>query len=144
VNAVANGTTLYGSYDYSSLSASPQSQADLGGWPTLAAGTPCTDSDHDGIPDTWEIAHGLNPDDASDAQKTAPNGYTYLENYLNGIDPNVTASTNSNTSLWAGLFSLGDNVGGADRRAFLRVRKGNHIYRVRQSSGSDLRVMRQR
>jgi len=29
------------------------------------------------------MAHGLNPDDASDAQKTAPNGYTYLENYLN-------------------------------------------------------------
>jgi len=53
VNAVANGTTLYGSYDYSSLSASPQSQANLGGWPTMAAGTPCTDSDHDGIPDTW-------------------------------------------------------------------------------------------
>jgi len=47
------------------------------------------------------MAHGLNPDDASDAQKTAPNGYTYLENYLNGTDPNVTASTNSITSLWA-------------------------------------------
>src|SRR5260221_12130847 len=62
VNAVANGTTLYGSYDYSSLSASPQSQADLGGWPTLAAGTPCTGSDHHGIPDTWEIARCLDPD----------------------------------------------------------------------------------
>jgi hypothetical protein len=46
-------------------------------------------------------AHGLNPKDASDAQKTAPNGYTYLENYLNGTDPNVTASANSTVSIWA-------------------------------------------
>jgi pectate lyase len=144
VNAVANGTPLYGSYDYSSLSASPQSQADLGGWPTLAAGTPCTDSDHDGIPDAWEIAHGLNPNDASDAQKTAPNGYTYLENYLNGTDPNVRASANSTTSLWATLLSSGDNMGDSNSGAFLSVRKGNHIYRVRQSSRSDLRAMRQR
>jgi hypothetical protein len=98
-NAVANGTTLYGSYTYTSLTTSPHSQADLGAFPTLAVGTPCTDSDHDGIPDAWETAHGLNPNDASDAQKKAPNGYTYLENYLNGTDPNVIASATSATGL---------------------------------------------
>jgi pectate lyase len=84
VNAVANGSTLYGSYTYTSVTTSPLSQADLGGFPTLAMGAACTDSDHDGIPDAWESAHGLDPNDPSDAQKTAPNGYTYLENYLNG------------------------------------------------------------
>ena len=57
--------------------------------PTLAAGTACVDSDHDGIPDVWELAHGLDPHNASDARKTAPNGYTYLENYLNATDPNL-------------------------------------------------------
>src|SRR5258708_12998043 len=41
VKAVANGTNLYGSYDYSSLHASPQSQPALGGWPTLLPATPC-------------------------------------------------------------------------------------------------------
>ena len=46
-------------------------------------------------------AHGLNPNDASDARKTAPNGYTYLENYLNGTNPNLVASVNSTTQLWA-------------------------------------------
>ena len=52
--------------------------------PAIEAGTACQDSDHDGIPDAWEIAHGLNPQDASDAKKLNPDGYTNLEHYLNG------------------------------------------------------------
>ncbi len=45
------------------------SQTDAGGFPTLKNATPPQDSDHDGIPDTWEIAHHLNPNDPTDAQK---------------------------------------------------------------------------
>ena len=103
-NAVVNGTTLYGSYGYTSLTDAPQSQADLGGFPTLAAGTPCTDSDHDGIPDAWAINHGFSAT-ANIGATTAPNGYTYLENYLNGTDPSVTASITPTSipSLWASL-----------------------------------------
>jgi hypothetical protein len=55
------------------------------GYPTLAAGTPPADSDHDGMPDTWETAHGLNPTNASDGPQVSPNGYTHLENYLNEL-----------------------------------------------------------
>jgi hypothetical protein len=65
-----------------------QSQTGLanGGYGTLAGGTPPVDSDGDGIPDTWETAHGLNPNDASDAIETDPcTGYTYLEEYLNQL-----------------------------------------------------------
>jgi len=58
---------------------------DVGGWPTYANGTPPTDSDHDGMPDDWEIAHGLNPNNAADRNNIAPNGYTWLENYLNEL-----------------------------------------------------------
>jgi hypothetical protein len=62
--------------------------SDVGGWPSLAAGTACTDSDHDGMPDAWETAHGLNPNDPSDGSRVDPqSGYTYLEDYLNGINP---------------------------------------------------------
>jgi pectate lyase len=57
----------------------------VGGWPSLAAGIAPIDSDHDGIPDAWEIAHGLDPNDPSDAARLAPNGYTWLENYLNEL-----------------------------------------------------------
>ena len=38
-----------------------------------------TDSDLDGIPDGWEVLHGLNPHDPNDAFAVAPGGLTYLQ-----------------------------------------------------------------
>ncbi len=52
--------------------------------PAIAAGTACTESMHDGIPDQWKASKGLNTSDATLFKTTAPNGYTWLENYLNG------------------------------------------------------------
>jgi hypothetical protein len=43
------------------------------------------DTDKDGIPDAWEKAHGLNPNDPTDAAKLDPSGYTNLEVYLNSL-----------------------------------------------------------
>jgi hypothetical protein len=58
----------------------------VGGYPDYK-GTPYKDSDNDGIPDAWEIAHGLNPHDASDSPKLAKNGggYSNIEVYLNTL-----------------------------------------------------------
>ena len=58
----------------------------VGGYPEYK-GTPYKDSDNDGIPDSWEIAHGLNPHDPSDAAKPAKNGggYSNIEVYLNTV-----------------------------------------------------------
>ncbi len=57
---------------------------EVGGWPVLASGTPPVDSDHDGMPDEWEIARGLNPNDSSDnAAVWDEDGYTNVEEYLN-------------------------------------------------------------
>lgn len=59
----------------------------VGGYPTYQ-GQAYVDSDHDGLPDTWETAHGLNPHDASDATKDAnDDGYTNIEDFINGLDP---------------------------------------------------------
>lgn len=57
------------------------------GWPTMAPGTACTDSDNDGMPNTWETANGLNPTNKADANTTAANGsgYTNLDMYLAGM-----------------------------------------------------------
>lgn len=44
----------------------------------------CTESMHDGIPDQWKANHGLSTNDPHLHNATAPNGYTYLENYING------------------------------------------------------------
>ena len=56
-----------------------------GPWPTLTGGTPPVDTDGDGMPDSWELAHGLNPKDPSDGSRIASNGYTNVENYLNEL-----------------------------------------------------------
>ncbi len=60
--------------------------SDISGWPKLDKGTPPVDSDHDGMPDTWERSHGLNPNDPSDRNGDQDHdGYTNLEEYINGI-----------------------------------------------------------
>ena len=65
----------------------PRSENDVGGFPPIDPGTPCVDSDHDGLPDAWERAHGLNPKNPSDANKVNADGYTNLEHFLNGNYP---------------------------------------------------------
>lgn len=62
------------------------SQAQVGGWPMLTGGPAPRDSDGDGMPDVWEKAHGLDPRNAADgAADRDGDGYTNLEDYLNGL-----------------------------------------------------------
>lgn len=62
------------------------SQADVGGWPELAAGTPWIDADGDGMPDDWERARGLDPEDATDGPADPDgDGYTNLEDWLHSL-----------------------------------------------------------
>ncbi|MDO5446402.1 MAG: thrombospondin type 3 repeat-containing protein [Prevotellaceae bacterium] len=57
----------------------------MGGYPEYK-GKPYKDSDMDGMPDKWEKANGLNPNDPSDAnQDCTGDGYTNIEKYINGI-----------------------------------------------------------
>ena len=60
--------------------------SDVGGWPEYKSEAPLPDSDGDGMPDEWEKAHGLNPNDTSDGNgyNLSPS-YTNLEMYLNGL-----------------------------------------------------------
>jgi len=58
----------------------------VGGYPEYK-GKSYKDSDNDGMPDAWEKANGLNPNDPSDANKDCTgDGYTNIEKYINGID----------------------------------------------------------
>ena len=58
---------------------------EVGGWPTLESTTPPTDTDNDGMPDDWEIERGLNPDVNDSAGDDDGDGYTNIEEYINGI-----------------------------------------------------------
>jgi hypothetical protein len=58
--------------------------AQVGGYPEYK-GTPYVDTDHDGIPDTWESKNKLNPKDATDAVRISKSGYANIEVYLNSL-----------------------------------------------------------
>jgi hypothetical protein len=52
--------------------------------PAIPRGAACRESQHDGIPDQWKVLKGLRTTEPDLYKETAPNGYTWLENYLNG------------------------------------------------------------
>lgn len=62
--------------------------SDWSAWPSLESLTPQQDSDGDGMPDEWEIKYGLDPNDASDANRynlDSRRYYTNIEVYCNSI-----------------------------------------------------------
>jgi hypothetical protein len=93
VNDVLNGT---GRIINDTNAATPPAG---GWWPTLNSTIAPTDTDHDGMPDEWELAVCLNPNDANDRNGDRDgDGYTNLEEYLNWLvsgEP-MPANTNSN------------------------------------------------
>ena len=64
--------------------------ANWSAWPTLNSTDAPVDTDGDGMPDSWETANGLNPNDAKDGSSVGEDGYTNLENYLNSIVAEIT------------------------------------------------------
>lgn len=61
---------------------------DVGGYPSIPATTDTTaDADGDGMPDSWETSHGLNPNSAADANGDRDgDGYTNIEEYLFSLE----------------------------------------------------------
>ncbi|PTT03983.1 pectate lyase [Flavobacterium sp. HMWF030] len=88
--------TLNGTFTYkgskSGLGGMIDNEQDAGGWPNFATETlPADfDTDHDGLPNWWEKAFGLNENskagDFSDANQDADkDGFTQLDNYLDWL-----------------------------------------------------------
>ena len=63
------------------------SQNDVGGLGSIARGVVTIDTDKDGMPDSWELDHGLEPTNADDRNGTDLDlaGYTNLELYLDSL-----------------------------------------------------------
>jgi len=63
---------------------------EVGGYPrySFSPEDVSPDTDHDGMPDTWETEHRLDPAKPGDGSiDTDGDGYTNVEEYLNGTDP---------------------------------------------------------
>lgn len=46
---------------------------------------PPADEDNDGMADSWEMSHGLNPEDGDDHTTVMESGYTAIEEYINEL-----------------------------------------------------------
>ena len=68
-------------------------------WPTLTTTTAPVDTDQDGMPDTWEIANGLNINDAADRNTLNAEGYTMLEVYMNSLVQSIMDGGNAGGTL---------------------------------------------
>jgi hypothetical protein len=74
------------------------SQKDVGGWPALTSKTKPIDTDNDGIPDDWETANGLNPNNAADAVLytiDTKGYYTNIEVYCNSLVEDIMKAENT-------------------------------------------------
>ncbi len=84
------------------------SPEDVGGYKPYSKAEKIKDTDRDGIPDAWEISHGLNPKDAKDGSQfnRRYRDYTNLEVYMNSLVEHVTSHQNRMPVLSRDLFWL--------------------------------------
>jgi hypothetical protein len=88
IEEVRTGTARYGATYKGGGKGIIDSQNDVGGYPELRSLPAPADTDHDGLPDDWELAHGLDPRNPADGALVNPaDGYTNLEHYLNSLVP---------------------------------------------------------
>ena len=96
---------------------------DWSAWPELKSETAPTDSDGDGMPDEWEKANGLNPEDATDGKQTNADGYTNLEVYMNSLVADITERQNE-----GGINMSGQET--AIKQAKITTSPNNRIYNL--------------
>ncbi len=86
VKEAQTGKEKYGSSFSGGRKGIIDSPEDVGGWPILTQDDPRQDSDHDGMPDSWEKVNKLDSNDPADGNDfTLDNNYTNLEVYLNSL-----------------------------------------------------------
>ena len=95
IHDVRTKTATYMTGGNGSVNGIIDTQSAVGGWPELKSAVAPTDSDNDGMPDTWEDAKGLNKNSSADAQlKTVDGKYPNLEVYLNSLVTEIVEKQN--------------------------------------------------
>lgn len=84
------------------------------GWPELKSTAAPLDTDRDGMPDDWERAHGLDPNNPDDRNDTDVEGYTMLEVYMNGLVADIMDACTSDGELQGDIKDSESVVGPVD------------------------------
>lgn len=143
VDEVRNGTAHFGS-SYGAGSGIIDSQSDVGGWPVLISAPAPADTDHDGMPDGWENAKGLDLNDPDDRNNIGEGGYTMIEVYLNELlEGKVTSVKNTSQlpdeftllSNYPNPFNPSTNIG------YIIPSQGNVSIRIFDIRGSEIRTL---
>ncbi|MDF1572024.1 MAG: pectate lyase [Bacteroidales bacterium] len=95
INEVRTGRESYGTSYEGGNNGIIDSPADVGGWPDLASTPPPADSDRDGMPDSWEKKHDLDPLVRDDNAYTLDAQYTNIEVYINDLVKGLYPGINS-------------------------------------------------
>lgn len=86
VHEIRTGTACYGETYGGGGKGIIDSQRAVGGWPELRSAPAPVDTDHDGMPDAWERAHGLDASNPEDGKRDRDgDDTTNLEEYLNSL-----------------------------------------------------------
>lgn len=125
---------------------------EVGGYPArtvTAAEEGRIDTDGDGIPDEWETAHGLNPNDQTDSCLPASNdknsanyGYAWIEVYFNELVKDVVVASyeapNPTVSIDLADNTLADQGTPVTVTATAAANNGGSIAKVEFYNGSEL------
>ena len=82
--------------------------SDWSAWPTLVSADAPTDTDQDGIPDEWETANGLDPNNKNDYKNLNDEGYTMLEVYMNSLVADITADQYADGEPQGRIINVGE------------------------------------
>ena len=111
VMTLGQGTTGFGAGTVGPDGGLYTSQTQTGlpnnGYGAIAGGTRPTDTDNDGMPDTWERAIGTNPS-ADDAMTKAADGYAQIERYVNWLAvPHASAAAGAAVDVDLAAYTTG-------------------------------------
>ena len=95
IKDLVTGTVTFSNGGNGSKNGLIDTQSAVGGWPVLQSKDAPKDKDEDGMPDEWETANNLNPENSGDAQLKSVDGiYPNVEVYINSLVHEIVEAQN--------------------------------------------------